>query len=374
MRRIILSTAVALAAIGVLPNASAQSNTFTVDCNRGQKVATALELGDFRKPVVINVRGTCREFVTITRAYVTLRGDPEAEIVAPDNGQDLLTVSADRVTLENLTLTGGLAGLALDHGPSFYADKLVIQDPSQVGVRVRVGDARLNNCTVQGSGNIGVSLVRGATAILGNCQVLDSGQVGVYVTRNSFVNINRSTIMGSGAQGVLLTEGSSGSITNGSTIAENEGNGIDVNQSQLLVTGTNTTANTISDNGGFGIGGHSSSIGVDDNTITGNAREGVMGYIGTTLVLHGNVISNNGASGVTSMGNSLVQIGRATIENNGNNGITLAWGAKLILEEPATQVSGNHDFALWCADKESSFVAMAPLDTKDRISCTDFDN
>ena len=112
MRRMILATAVALTAIGAMPTASAQSNTFAVDCNRGQTIARALELGDFRKAVVINVRGTCREFVTITRANVTLRGDPAAEIVAPDNGRDLLTVSADRVTLENLTLTGGLAGLS----------------------------------------------------------------------------------------------------------------------------------------------------------------------------------------------------------------------------------------------------------------------
>lgn len=370
MRRIILATAVALTAVGSLPTASAQSNTFTVDCNRGQAIARALELGDFRKPLVINVRGTCREFITITRANVTLRGDPAAEIVAPDNGRDLLTVSADRLTLENLTFTGGLTGLSLDHGPSFYADNLVIQDASNVGVRVRVGDARLNNCTVQRSGNIGVYVVRGGTAILGNCQVLDSGQAGVSVTQNSFVNINRSTIMRSGAQGVVLNQNSGGSIASGTTIAENQGSGIDVSQSRVLVSG----GNTIRDNGGFGIGGHSSSIGIDDNTITGNEREGVMGYIGTTLVMHGNVISNNGGSGVTSMGNSLVQIGRATIENNGNNGITLAWGAKLVLEEPATAVSGNRDFALWCADKESSFVAMAPLDTADPIFCTDFDN
>ena len=370
MRRMILTTAAALTAIGALPSASAQSNTFTVDCNRGQKIATALEQGDFRKPLVINLRGTCREFVTITRARVTLRGDPVAEILAPDNDNDLLTVSADRATLENLTLTGGRTGLHLDHQPSFYANNVVIQDASDLGVRVRVGDARLNNCTVQRSGNIGVFVVRGGTAILGNCQILDSGQAGVSVTQNSFVNINRSTIKRSGAQGVVLTQNSGGSIASGTTIAENEGNGVDVNESQLLVG----SGNYITDNGGFGIGGHSSTIGIDNNTITGNAREGVMGYIGTTLVLHGNVISNNGASGVTSMGNSLVQIGGATIENNGNNGITLAWGAKLILEEPATAVNGNTNYALWCADKESSFVAMAPLDTAGPILCTDFDN
>jgi len=373
MKRMHLATAmtlVSLAAVAGPPAAPSQSNAFKIDCNRGQSIARALELGDFRKPLVINVRGTCREFVTITRANVTLRGDPAAEIMAPDNEHDLLTISADLVTLENLTLTGGLTGLSQSHAPNFYADNVVIQDASNIGIRIRVGDARLNNCTVQRSGNIGVYVVRGGTAILGNCQVLDSGQAGVSITQNSFANISRSTIMRSGAQGVVLTQSSGGSIASGTTIAENEGNGIDVSQSQVLVSG----GNTVRDNGGFGIGGHSSSIGIDNNTITGNAREGVMGYIGTTLVLHGNVISNNGASGVTSMGNSLVQIGGATIENNGNNGVTLAWGAKLILEEPATSVSGNRDFALWCADKESSVMAMAPLGTTDPIQCTDFDN
>jgi hypothetical protein len=82
MRNIAIVTAVALTAIWTLPSASAQANTFTVDCNRGQKLANALRQGDFRKPLVINVRGTCREFVTIARDNVTLRGDPAAELVA----------------------------------------------------------------------------------------------------------------------------------------------------------------------------------------------------------------------------------------------------------------------------------------------------
>ena len=80
--------------------------------------------------MVINVRGTCREFVNITRANVTLRGDPAAEIVAPDNAHDLVTISADKVTLENLTLTGGLTGLSQDHEPSFVAKKLSSGTPA----------------------------------------------------------------------------------------------------------------------------------------------------------------------------------------------------------------------------------------------------
>jgi len=369
MRRILLAGVTTLMVTGMLGSASAQTITYTVDCSKGQTISSALERGDIHKPLVINVRGVCREFVTITRANVTLRGDPTAEIVAPDNERDLLTVSADKVSLGNLTLTGGLTGLSQDHEPTFYAENLVIQDTRNIGLRVRVGDARVNNSTVQRAGGIGVSVVRGGSLILGNCQVLDSGQAGVSVSGSSVVNLNRSTVMRSGAQGIVLSQGSQGVITNGSTIAENAGNGIDVLMSQANITG----GNTIRDNGGFGIGGHGSPITIAGNTITGNRNDGVMGYIGTTLVLHGNTISGNDGSGVRSMGNSLVQIDGATIENNRSNGITLVWGAKLILEEPATTVSGSYH-ALFCADNESSYTAMAPLDTIDPVVCTDFDN
>jgi hypothetical protein len=371
MPRKVIATVTALMAIGMSPGASAESNTFTVDCNRGQKIATALEQGDFRKPVVIDVRGTCREFVTITRANVTLRGNPVADIVAPNQDSDLLNVAADRVSLENLTLIGGLTGLSQDHAPTFIARNVVVQDTSGVGVRVRVGDARLIGCTVQRSGGIGIDVTRGGSVLLsGGSQVLDSAGAGIRATRHGLVNVNNSTVMRSGAQGIVLSSGSQGSITNVSTIAENAGHGIDVSMSQAEVTGNNT----IRDNGGFGVGGHGSPITIDENTITGNQGDGVMGYIGTTLVLHGNVISGNGKSGVVCMGNCLAQIGRATIENNWGNGITLLWGAKLILEEPATTVSGNRDFALWCGDTESSVEAMAPLDTTDPIECTDFNH
>ena len=143
----------------------------------GDKDRHGFGTGRFSQAAGDQRSGYVQEFVNITRANVTLRGNPTAEIVARDNDHDLLTVSADKVTLENLTLTGGLTGLSLNHAPSFYADKVVVQDASEVGVRVRVGDARLNNCTVQRSGNIG-DVVRGGTAILGSCQVLDSGQSG----------------------------------------------------------------------------------------------------------------------------------------------------------------------------------------------------
>jgi len=57
--------------------------------------------------------------------------------------------------------------------------------------------------------------------------------------------------MRSGAQGIVLSSGSHGSVTNGSTIAENAGHGIDVLMSQADVTGNDT----IRDNSGSSIGG-----------------------------------------------------------------------------------------------------------------------
>ena len=229
------------------------TNIFTVDCSRGQTIASALKRADlFRSPLVVTVRGTCHEFVTITRANVTLRGDPSAEIVAPNQQGDLVTVSADRVTLENLTLTGGLTGLHQDHQPTFTAQNVVIQDTSGDGVRVRAGDARLIGCTVQRSGGIGITVLRGGSVVLsGGSQVLASAKAGVSASRNSMVSLDNSTIMGSGAQGIVLTESSQGTILNGSTIAENAGHGVDVQMSQANIGGNNT----IRDNGGFGIGG-----------------------------------------------------------------------------------------------------------------------
>ena len=75
MRRIVLATLTVLAAIGLFGNASAQTITYTVDC-KGDRRSPLLWTGGFSQPLVINLRGICREFVTITRANVTLRGNP----------------------------------------------------------------------------------------------------------------------------------------------------------------------------------------------------------------------------------------------------------------------------------------------------------
>jgi hypothetical protein len=400
MRRTILATVVGLTAIGMLPNASAQSNTFTVDCNRGQKIATALQLGDFRKPLVVNVRGTCREFVTVTRANVTLRGDPAAEILAPSPDRDLLTVAADRVTLENLTLTGGLTGLAQEHAPTFVASNVVVQDTRGVGVRVRVGDARLVGCTVQRSGGIGVSVVRGGSVILSNdSQVLDSGGPGISATLQSVMSLTNSRVMRSGADGIVLGEGSRGNISR-SEINDNRAVGLNVGTSasasviNTTISGNGTGdgpqgdgimlwggaqahivgANIIIANRdeGIDVAGAASAY-INGARIEGNGGDGLMGYLGANLVLGNLVIEGNGAAGVSCHANCTAQMEDMSIHGNAGAGINLAFDSTLMLFGPAIDVTGNGDWGLYCHDAESSVNDTGLVSGSVSPTCTGFE-
>jgi len=387
MRRTVLATLAALTAIGMLPDASAQSNNFTVDCNRGQRIATALEQGDFRKPVVINLRGTCREFVTITRANVTLRGDPTAGIVAPNQLSDLLTVSADRAALENLTLTGGLTGLSQDHQPTFTARNVVVQDTSGDGVRVRAGDARLIGCTVQRSGGIGMAVLRGGSVVLsGGSQVLASAKAGIFANGNSLVNLVGSTVTGSGEQGVLLRDNSQGTISGGSTISDNELNGVEVQtNSQGTVSGSTVSSNgsrgillsqgsqgqvidsTVSDNGGAGImlesGSHASLF---DNTITANGtdpsapwRMGVMvGSADAEFV--NNTISNHPGDGVWAE-RARIDWSGGSVTGNGGSGFNGLFASNLSIQAGITMIKGNQGHGILLAQNSVAVLGTVKV-------------
>ena len=234
-----------------------------------------------------------------------------------------------------------------------------------------MGDARLINCTVQRTGGNGINVIRGGSLHpSGGSQVLNSSGVGIYAARGSLVALDDSAVMRGGSSGIVLDEGSQLTVTNGSTIAENTEAGMVVNFSQATVTG----GNTIRDNGVYGIGGEGSQIVLDDNTITGNGHDGVMGYVGVSLWLRGNVISNNMARGVSCVGNCVAKIAGATMEDNAEAGIVLAWGSKLMLEAPETTLNRNGSHALFCHDKESSVLNEGLLNTPDLVQCTGFDD
>ena len=399
MRGTIFATAVVLSAIGVLPSAAAQSNTFTVDCSRGQKLATALAQGDFRKPLVINVRGTCSEFVTITRDNVTLRGDPAAELVAPTQDSDLVIIEAKGVTLENLTLTGGAYGVRNNQSFSLMITKCVIQGTRSDGVRGFVGDARLVETTVQNAGGAGVYLSRGASAgISQNSRIVDNAGAGVLADRNSTVVVTATTISGNGSSGVQLQNGSYGSF-GGSTISENGGVGLSVGpSSSTTVAGTTISGNGTGDGPqGDGImlwggsqGQISGSVVVTDNRDEGidvagaasayifgaevarNGGNGILGYMGANLVLGDLVIENN-AIGVFCAANCTAQMENMAIHGNAGDGINLSFDSTLMLVGPPIDVTDNGGWGLYCHDAESSVTETGLVSGTVSPTCTGFD-
>jgi len=339
-----------LLATAVIGSASAQAMSYTVDCGQGQTISAALAQGDSRKPLVVNVLGVCNESVTITRDNVTLLGDPAvgATINAPSSNTDVVTVQGKGVTLENLVLTGGgLNGIRIEGAFRSVIRNCMIQGASADGIRVFVGDVRVMNSTIQGSGANGVTVNRGGSvAISGGSQINANANIGIHATGNAVVSMNGGTISDNGTNGVLLENGSQGSFNN-STISRNGTEGL------LVLTGANA--------------------GIANNTISENGGDGVVGYLGTTLVLAGNVINGNTGSGVVGNAHATVQIGGATINNNMGDGIVLMLGSKLVLEGPsATQSNGNAGFGLWCGDDESSVNDLGVLSSDGNVDCTGY--
>jgi hypothetical protein len=195
---------------------------------------------------VVNVRGTCREFVTITRDKVTVRGDPTTELVAPTQATDLVIIEARGVTLENLTLTGGSCGVRNNQSFSLIISNCAIQGTRSDGYRGFVGDARLMNTTIRNAGGAGVYLARGASAAISeNSRIIGHAGAGIHAERNSTAVVSASEISGNGSNGVQLQNGSFGSVSSSviegnGTDDDKRGAGIAISQSQAGMLNNNT--------------------------------------------------------------------------------------------------------------------------------------
>ncbi|MCM2312861.1 MAG: right-handed parallel beta-helix repeat-containing protein [Steroidobacteraceae bacterium] len=344
----------------------------TVDCSRGQKIANALRQGDFRKPLVVVVRGTCNEHVSISRDDVTLRGRPGsgATVNGPDSGTDTIVILKDTVNIEDLTVTGGLNGIRLQ-GP-FYAGvkNVLVRNTASNGIIVRAGDLAVENGTVEHAGGSGMVLARGASArIFGNSHFRHSHFTGIYAQDNSTFIVNGGTVNDNEGHGINVDYGSHGTINNVEVF--NNATGIMVSASHAIVGG----GNNIHDNRAYGVVAQAGAVlGVNGTTVRHNGQVGVLGYLGTTVVMSGNEITDNGESGVVCLNDCTLQISGGRMTGNAHHGISVQRGSTLILLEPETDASGNNWVDLWCGDKESSVDLGANFIGTVDPACTGFDD
>jgi len=354
-----------------LPTASAQTLTVTVDCSRGQTIAHALRQGDSRKPLVVVIRGTCNEHVSITRDDVTLRGDltTEPTVNGPDAERDTILISKDTVNIEDLTVMGGFNGIRLQ-GP-FVAGvrRVLVRNTANNGILVRAGDMELLDTTVENAGASGLVLGRAASIRVVNSHFRYSHFMGIYAQNNSTLTINGGTVSDNEGQGINVDYGSDGTINNVEIF--NNATGIEASTSHASVGG----GNNIHHNREHGVLAQAGAVlGVDNNTIQHNGQDGVVGYLGTTVVMHGNEITDNGGTGVSCRSNCTLQIGGARITRNSDHGVVIQLGSTLILEAPVTDATGNGWVDLWCGDTESSADGLAEYFLGSTDGCTDFNN
>jgi parallel beta-helix repeat protein len=391
--------ACALGALTLVLNSTAQADsdrdrdrdrskdrTVLVDCASGDTIARALTRGDDRKSLTILISGTCSENVVINRSDIKLAAAASGATVAgPDATLDVIRVTGSRVTIDGISVTGGLNGIAADGAAGLIVQNTAVQGTGRTGiVYARGASGIVDTVSVTGNARDGIA-IDAASATVINSQVAQNTRHGVGVFNNGSArlgldNLNvpgGNTVSANGANGININFGSGVLIAmntvsgNGTITAPgNPQNGIFLNSASADLIG----GNTISGNTGAGISLRSSSLAVGDasfgftssNTISGNGSTaspgGIFAFLGSALNIQNAVISGNNGFGMILSLRSEAQIASSTIQNNvpvGANtgdGIRLVFGSALFATTPNSTVSGNSGFGLNCTDGESSVI------------------
>jgi hypothetical protein len=372
--------AAALLAAGAVSSVSAEPIAYTVDCAKGQTIGAALARGDARKPLTLYVRGTCNEYVHVTRDDVTLVGiAPGGAVKAPGNEAPAIHIQADRVFLQDLDVSGG--SMAVVVGGPFLASmtRVVVHHPaSGAAVVVRQGELGIDSCTLMNAGN-GLQLGRGGSSrVIGTTEIRDNAGSGIYLSGNSTVVVGNGTkILNNGQHGMQLEDGSQGGAS-GTEIAGNR-SGVLATLSTLNLSG----GNNIHDNREQGVVVQAGAEAlVTNNSIVANGANGIIGYMGAGLVLRGNDIAGNGQTGVYCRADCTLQISGANIHHNAHHAVLVMLGSRAFFGEPVTTATGNGWVDLWCGDSETSVDGVDGLsvdggdffDGSVSASCTGFND
>jgi len=362
MKRVNVAAAVMLAASWVVP-ATAQAISYTVNCTVGETIGQALARGDARKPLTVYVRGTCSEYVHITRDEVTLVGVPPGGAVSgPGNEAPAIHIQADRVFLQDLDVSGGASAVVV--GGPFLASmtRVVVHHPaSGAAVIVRQGELGLDGCTLMNAAN-GLQLGRGGSSrLIGGTEIRDNAGSGIYLSGNSTVVVGSGTkILNNAQHGIQLEDGSQGGAS-GTEIAGNR-SGVVATSSTLNLSG----GNNIHDNREQGVVAQAGAeVLVTNNSIVANGANGIIGYMGAGLVLRGNDIAGNGQTGVYCRADCTLQISGAKIHHNAHHAVLVMLGSRAFFGEPVTTASGNGWVDLWCGDSETSVDGVDGLSVDD---------
>jgi len=387
----------------------ARAQTRNVDCGAGETIANALQGRPGTLTLIIT--GVCNENVTVTRDDVTLvAGAGGGTVNGADPSADTITVSADRVRIDGLEVTGGNSGINAIGAGNLKIENCDVHNAGRYGILIGGGSkATIHDCTVQSNGRIGIAISGSAAATVTSSTISSNTRDGILIlggygqigVNDRFDAALGNTISNNGGPGItVLTGGSAQLVAN--TIS---GNGTDPAQARFGISVGQASANihggnTITGNNGHGVSVNASSVSIGGTavativglpvvTISGNGTavansSGVRGFNGASIAITQTTISGtlNNGRGITLDLQSRVSLFGSNVQvvNNTLDGIAVSTGSAVFFGTPVgtpATVTGNGGFGLNCAGSESSFsgdTSGIALNTAGQISgtCTGF--
>ncbi|HEX6183772.1 MAG TPA: hypothetical protein VFZ44_07670 [Pyrinomonadaceae bacterium] len=181
-----------------------------VNCHKGESVNKALSKQPDATALVIEISGVCHENVVVTRDRVTLRGaDPDddgIQAVANVEQHDtaLWVRGAQFVTVENLKLSGGFAGLtATDTNlPFLRLLNCRVEDNLQFGIQLEVALLTAEDTTIGPNTRFNVGAFAGSRFECRDCTITtpptSTVRDSVFIASGSSLLLFDSTVTGGG--------------------------------------------------------------------------------------------------------------------------------------------------------------------------------
>jgi hypothetical protein len=322
----------------------------TVSCAKGGKVASALALAPRTTAgLTITIKGTCIEAVDNIPGNVTLQGASSGDgLQAPASSSNpVLGISGAGVTLDNLTISGGVNALLVHSGATAVGNNLVIEGSSIRNVLAN-GIVTLSSSTIEHSNGDGIDALSGGTVFL-NGGTVGNNSRGVLVGGGSYLLATAGAVISdnTGSHGVDVSGGTLSVFA--ATIEGNSRDGI------ILFTGGNVyiaSTGVVGSNGRDGVRVFGGVVHVQGGVISNNAEYGISVFNGGTAVLDtGAVVASNGANGVlvedgtVNLGNG---DGSATIQSNGANGIYLKTNSVGFFFNAGNKIVNNSGWGILC--------------------------
>jgi len=336
----------------------------TVSCANGGTVASALALAPRTTAgLTITIKGTCVEAVDQVPGNVTLQGASSGDgLQAPDaSSNPVLGISGAGVTLDNLTISGGVNALLVRNGATAVGNNLVIEGSSSRNVWAK-GVFTLNSSTIENSKGDGIDALSGGIVFLLGSTVRNNAR-GVLIGSGSYLDADGGAIISDNTanHGVEVSGGSL--VVFAATIKGNPLDGI-----QLFAGGNVYIASTavVGQNGRDGVR-------VNGGVISNNAEYGISVFHGGTAVLDTSaVVASNAANGVlvedgtVNLGNG---DGSATIQSNGRNGIYLKTNSVGFFNNAGNKIVSNSGWGILCDGPAANpLIAIGPAGTIGSVS------